>query len=144
MLELSDDALALLDMPSYARMAQVLPSGKPHNTILWFRYVDGEIRIISQAGSVRVRALRERPDVAMLIEHPQNAHDFVDLRGAATIIDDDAAARSELLHIARRYIGDGAPAFVDRLSDAPRVIISLYPSRALRHAAPAPSPAQTS
>ena len=144
MLELSDDTRALLALPSYARMAQVLPSGRPHNTILWFRYVDGEIRIISQAGSVRVRALRERPDVALLIEHPQNPHDFVDLRGAVTISDDDAAARAELVHIARRYIGDAAPAFAAGLSDAPRVIIRLYPSRAYRHAAPAPSSSQAS
>lgn len=144
MLELSDDTLALLALPSYARLAQVLPSGRPHNTILWHRYVDDAIRIISPASSVRVRALRERPHVAVLIEHPQNPHDFVDLRGAATIIDDDAAARVEMVHIARRYIGDAAPAFAAGLSDAPRVIIALYPSRAYRRAAPAPPSSQAS
>lgn len=129
----------LLDMPAYARLAQVLPSGRPHNTILWYRRVDDHIRIISPASSVRVRALRSRPDVAVLIEHPQNAHDYVDLRGPATIIDDDAAARIELVSIAQRYIGAAAEAYAAGLSDAPRVIIALHPDRVRRHAGSAPS-----
>ncbi len=127
----SEDVRRLLGKQAFARLATLLPDGSPQMTVMWFREVDGVLRMITPAGSRKVANLERDNRVAVIVEDPENPYHFVEIRGHIEIIRDDAAARVEMVPIAERYIGDKAEAFAGALSDAPRVILEIHPRKVL-------------
>ncbi len=127
----NEDVRRLLHQPSFARLATLLPDGSPQMTVMWFREVDGVLRMITPASTKKVANLERDSRVAVIIEDPENPYDFVEVRGQIEVIRDDAAARVEMVSIAERYIGDRAEAFAGGLSDAPRVILEIHPRKVL-------------
>lgn len=126
-----DDVLELLHKPSFARLATLLPGGAPQMTVMWFREVDGVLRMITPASTKKVANLERDNRVAVIIEDPENPYDFVEIRGQIEVVRDDAAARVEMVSIAKRYIGERSGAFAGGLSDAPRVILEIHPRKVL-------------
>ena len=130
---LSSGDLELLQKPAFAALALQLPGGALQNTIMWYRVDDDSLRMIAPEASAKARALQRSPQVAIAIHDPGTSYDYLEIRGRADVIADDAAARVELREIARRYIGERADGYVDALSDAPRVLIVVRPERVRRH-----------
>lgn len=127
-----DTVLEFLDRPAFMRLATLMPDGSPQITVLWYRR-DGEaLRIVCPESAQKVRNLDRDGRVSAVIEDPKSAHRYIELRGTAEVIRDDAAARAELRQIAARYIGDSAPAFVEQLSADPRVILEVHAERMFR------------
>lgn len=124
---LTDAGRRLLDEHAFAKLATVMPDGNLQNTVMWYRRDGDTLRMIAPASSVKARNLAKDPRVAVVIDDPANGYRYVEVRGRAEVIADDAAARAELRLIARRYIGDAAGAYADSLSDAPRVLIVIHP-----------------
>lgn len=130
----------LLDRRAFAALAIGMPDGTLQNTIMWYRLEGETLRMIAPAASAKARALLRSPQVAVAIYVPENAYDYIEVRGRADVVADDAAARAELREIAARYVGERAGAYVDELSDAERVLIVIQPERVRRHrGAPVPS-----
>ena len=125
--------LDLLRRPAFAALALQLPGGALQNTIMWYRVDQDTLRMIAPAASAKARALQRSQTVAVAVHDPDNSYDYLELRGRAQIVADDAAARLELREIAKRYIGEHAGAYVAALSDAPRVLIVIRPERVRRH-----------
>jgi PPOX class probable F420-dependent enzyme len=123
----------LLERPAFAALAIQLPNGDLQNTMMWYRHVDDTLRMIAPAASAKARALQRSSRVAVAVHDPENAYDYLEIRGHADVIADDGAARSELREIARRYIGERADGYVERLSDAPRVLLVIHADRVRRH-----------
>jgi PPOX class probable F420-dependent enzyme len=119
----------LLDLPAFAKLATVMRDGSLQNTVMWFRSDGNTLRMIAPEASVKARNLDRNPAVAVAIDNPENGYHYIEIRGRAEIVHDDAAARAELRLIARRYIGDHADAYTNALSDAPRVLIVIHPER---------------
>jgi PPOX class probable F420-dependent enzyme len=130
---LSENERELLEKPGFAALALQLPGGALQNTIMWYRVDEDTLRMIAPAASAKARALQRSPQVAVAVHDPDNSYDYVEIRGRAEIVTDDAAARAELRQIAARYIGERAEPYVQALSDAPRVVIVVYPERVRRH-----------
>lgn len=130
---LSDGDLELLQKPAFAALALQLPGGALQNTIMWYRVDQDSLRMIAPEASAKARALQRSSQVAVAIHDPGNSYDYLEIRGRADVIADDAAARAELREIARRYIGERADGYVESLSDAPRVLIVVRPERVRRH-----------
>jgi|GEM_PF-2779084 len=129
----------LLEQPSFAALALQLPGGALQNTMMWYRLIDDSLRMIAPAASAKARALQRSAQVAVAIHAPDNAYDYLEIRGQAEVVEDDNAARVELREIATRYIGERADDYVSRLSDAPRVILVVKPERVRRHRGTPPS-----
>lgn len=125
--------LELLRQPAFAALALQLPDGALQNTIMWYRVEQDTLRMIAPAASAKARALQRSSRVAIAVHDPHNSYDYLEIRGRAEVIADDAAARAELREIAKRYIGERADAYVDALSDAPRVLIVVQPERIRRN-----------
>ena len=132
----SDQERAILDAPLFAKLATLGADGTPQLTVMWFRRVDDELRMIAPASAMKTRHLTRYPRCALLID--ADGYTYLELRGAAEIRRDDAAARAELRQIAARYIGARAEAYVAGLSADPRVIIALRPQRVRAHIRPEP------
>ena len=137
-----DADLDLLRKPAFAALALVLPDGSLQNTIMWYRVEESTLRMIAPAASAKARAMQRSPRVAIAVHDPDNSYDYLEIRGHAEVIADDMAARLELREIAKRYVGERAGAYVDGLTDAPRVLIRVHPERIRRHRADAPVPSK--
>ncbi len=129
----------LLEQSAFATLALSLPDGSLQNSIMWYRAGNEDLRMIAPEASAKARALRQSPRVSIVINVPGNPYDYLEIRGHADIVADDAAARSELRSIAKRYIGDRADRYVDALSNAPRVMIVVHPERVRRHRSTPPA-----
>lgn len=139
-ISLADTDLELLERPAFAALALQLPDGTLQNTIMWYRVVQDTLRMIAPAASAKAQALQRSPQVAVAVHDPDNSYDYLEIRGRADVVADDDAARAELREIAERYIGERADAYVQSLSEAPRVLIVVRPRRVRRHkGAPVPS-----
>ena len=125
--------LELLRRPAFASLALQLPDGSLQNTIMWYRVEQDTLRMIAPAASAKARALKRSPRVAVTVHDPDNASDYLEIRGHAEVVADDVAARTELREIAKRYIGERADGYVETLSDAPRVVIVVRADRVRRH-----------
>lgn len=123
----------LLDLSGFARMATLMPDGSPQVTVLWYRRVGNTLCIICPASAQKRRNLERDSRVSVVVEDPASAFRFVELRGRAEVLHDDAGARTELAHVARRYIGEQADAYAAGLSGDPRVILVVHPERIIRH-----------
>jgi PPOX class probable F420-dependent enzyme len=140
LMSFENEDLDLLRLPAFAALALVLPDGSLQNTIMWYRVEEGTLRMIAPAASAKARAMQRSPRVAIAVHDPDNSYDYLEIRGHAEVIADDMAARAELREIAKRYVGERAGAYVDGLSDAPRVLIRVQPERVRRHRSTAPAP----
>jgi PPOX class probable F420-dependent enzyme len=122
-----DEQRAFLDLSGFAVLGTVGRDGSPHLTKMWHRCADDTLRMIAPASAVKVRNLSANSQVSVVIEHPSNGYDYLDVRGHAEVVRNDSAARAELRLIAARYIGERADAYVDALSADPRVLIVVRP-----------------
>jgi PPOX class probable F420-dependent enzyme len=120
-------------MASLARLATLMPDGSPQLTVMWFRPDGGALRMVAPASAKKVANIERDGRVSVIVEEPDNPYHFVELRGTATILHDDAGARAELVRIATRYIGDRAAGYAGSLSSDPRVIIEITPEKTVYH-----------
>jgi PPOX class probable F420-dependent enzyme len=123
------DVRDFLEAPCYMRLATLMPDGAPQITVLWYRLAEDALHIICPESAQKVKNLDIDDRAAAVIEAPDSAHRYVELRGPCQVIRDDTLARRELRLIARRYIGGDADGFVDQLSPDPRVVLKLTPTQ---------------
>ncbi len=74
-----------------AYLATIMRDGTPQITTLWFNS-DGEYIYISSAqGRVKDRNMRERPNVAILIQDPKDENQYIQIRGPVVEITEQGA-----------------------------------------------------
>jgi hypothetical protein len=95
-----DDVRRLLDLPSTAHLASLMPDGAPHSVPLWIG-VEGEQVAFLTSPDSQGKEHRRRSARRDLPHQPENPHDMAHLRG----------------RVARRVHGDEAWTIIDRLSD---------------------------
>ncbi len=88
---------------SFAFVATVMPDGTPQVTAVWFDYDGQHIRFNSESSRVKVRNLRERPNVAVAIPDPQNPYRYIQIRGHVELIEEGAVPHTDKL--AKKYLG---------------------------------------
>lgn len=126
---LDDKQRALLDKPAFAKLVTLMPDGHPQATVMWYRRVDGTIRMIAPASAIKARNLDRDPRSTIVIDDPESGYNYVELRCECEVVHDDQAARDDLFHIASRYIGERATDFVAGVDEAPRVLFIFHPFR---------------
>lgn len=130
---------ALLDMSSLARIATLMPDGSPQITVMWFRPEGDRLHMVTPASAKKVSNLERDGRVAVVVEEPGNAYNFVEIRGTVEVVRDDAAARADLVKIAGRYIGERAEGFAAGLSPDPRVLLVIHPEKTVLHEGTGPA-----
>jgi hypothetical protein len=126
-LELLETPLAkrLLAAPIPARVAFTATDGTPRIVPTWFQWTDGEVvmpTFISgphiAAPARRLRALQERPEVAVSIDTEGNPAQALLIRGTATISEVDGVD-PDYARSARQYLGDEAAEQYLAMADQP-------------------------
>lgn len=129
----SQDEQTILEMPSLARIATLMPDGSPQITVMWFRPEGNTLRMVTPASAKKVANLEADGRVAVVVEEPGNPYNFVEIRGTVEVLRDDTAARAELVKIAGRYIGERAEGYAAGLSSDPRVVLHITPLKTVHH-----------
>jgi PPOX class probable F420-dependent enzyme len=90
---LEDETRALL------YLATTMPDGTPQLTPVWFSVENEHILINTNEGRVKDRNMKSRPQVAMVIQDPNNQNRYLGMRGDVV-----------------RYTREGADEHINRLS----------------------------
>ena len=75
----------LLDSNAIARLAYVWTDGTPRVVPMWFHWTGAEILMGAPPNSPKMRALAERPHVALTIDTNDYPHQVLSIRGVATV-----------------------------------------------------------
>jgi len=105
-------------------LATVMPDGSPQLTPLWFSYESGEIKINTKRGRVKEKNMSARPQVALVIQAPEDTLRFLQIRGAATGATEQGAV-DHIERLSQKY--DGKP-FRSLYPNEVRVMFTIEPS----------------
>lgn len=79
--------------------------GRPHVTPVWFVLDRDEVLFTAEDGSVKAKALRRDPRVALCVDDQEPLYSYVLLEGEAALIDDLDTVRRWATVIGGRYMG---------------------------------------
>ncbi len=119
----TDTARTLLASTVPARLAYAWTDGTPRVVPIWFHWTGDELVMASMATGPKVKALTQRPDVAITIDTEGFPHDVLLVRGQVSITNVDGVVPEYAL-AAKRYLGEeGGTAFLTQV-DQPGVVMT--------------------
>ena len=115
-----------------AKLATVMPDGRPHVTPVWF-VLDGEDLICTTwHTSAKARSLRRDQRVSLCVDDDQPPYAFAVIEGVASISEDLTELRRWATQIGGRYMGaHRAEEFGARNGVPGELLIRIRPSRVI-------------
>ncbi len=83
-------------------LATTMPDGSPQVTPIWFNHDEEYILINSAKGRVKDRNMRARPQVAMVIQDPDNPYRYLQIRGRVVEITEEGGLE-HIKTLAQKY-----------------------------------------
>jgi PPOX class probable F420-dependent enzyme len=120
---LTEDQVALLQLPVLAHVATVMADGSPQVTPVWVDTDGGAVIFNTAKGRVKYRNIEREPRVAISVVDRDDPYRTVVIRGKAELIDEGADAHIDKL--AKKYLG--ADTYPFRRPDEERVIVRVTP-----------------
>ncbi len=93
-----------LARPLLADLATVKADGSPHVAPVWFQYQDGQIRIVAQTNSVKIRNILHEPRVSLSVAIHERPYKYVLINGTAELSKEGIPELTRSLAI--RYQGE--------------------------------------
>lgn len=127
---------AFLQKPVVARLATVKSDGAPYVAPVWHSW-DGEaLWIVPREKSVYVTHLRREPRVCVSIALETAPYTRVTIQGAAEIVEgpvDGQGGSAQWVSVARgmarRYLGEHGPDYLEPTLDRPRYLVKITPRK---------------
>ncbi len=118
-----------------AKVATTMTDGHPHVMPVWF-VLDGDVIVFTTFGkSVRGRALRRDPRIALVIDEEVPPYAFVHVRGRAEISEDPEQLLRFATEIGARYMGAArAKEFGTRNAVPGELLVRVTPERVITNA----------
>jgi PPOX class probable F420-dependent enzyme len=118
-----------------AKLATVRPDGRPHVAPIWFVLDGDDVIFNTGADTVKGRALRRDPRVAMVVDDEAPPFAYVFIEGTATISEELDEMLRWATRIGGRYMGeDNAEAFGRRNAVPGELLVRVQPSKVLARA----------
>lgn len=96
------------DSKAIAYVTTILEGGAPITAPVWFGVQDNLICFVSSPDSVKVKNLLQNPQVAILIQDPDEVYRYMQIRGI--YVRQTTAGSADYLHqLSNRYIGKDYP-----------------------------------
>ena len=74
-----------------AYLATLMPDGTPQVTPIWFSYDNGRVSINTNRSRVKLKNLSARPQMALVIQDPDDTYRFLQIRGVASQFTEEGA-----------------------------------------------------
>ena len=117
-----------LRQPLAAILSTVNPSGSPQQTVMWFKYEDGDFLFTTLVGRVKFRNYLRDPRGSVAIVDPEDMFRYVIATGAFTVDERDPVAFYRAL--GRHYLDDeGHARWARAATTEGRTVLRLTPTR---------------
>jgi len=104
---MTDQELELfLREPNLARLATINPDGTPHLVPIWYLHDGGDLLIVTNTASRKVRNIRRDPRVTVCVDRPTPPYAGVVVHGIATV--EIVTYQALAVPMAVRYLGHDA------------------------------------
>jgi PPOX class probable F420-dependent enzyme len=127
MAQIPEDYRDLLDRPTFAHVATILPNGLPHVTPTWIDATDDYEHVLVNTARTRrkERNVRQNPAIGMSILDPDDPYRYLSLWGEVVENTEDGA-EDHIDALARQYFDvDSYPSYES--DPGPRVILRIEP-----------------
>lgn len=122
----------LSDGTRTAKVATVMADGQPHVMPIWFILDGDELLFNTGRDTVKGRALRRDPRVALVVDDEVPPFAFVHIRGRVTLSEDPDELLRSATDIARRYVGaERAEEFGRRNGVPGELLVRVIPERVI-------------
>jgi len=125
--QIPDEYHDLLDRPTFAHVATMLPNGMPHVTPTWVDADDEYEHVLINTARTRrkERNVRKNPNVGLSIIDPDDPYRYLSLWGSVVEVTEEGA-RNHIDALAQQYMNvDTYPNYEDDPGE--RVIIRIEP-----------------
>ena len=107
-----------------ATLATIAGDGIPQQTVVWFLYEDGKLKLSLNSSRLKTKHLVKRPQCSLLVLDPAVAQRYLEVRGTASLEPDDDYAFAR--RVGAKYGGADLSEH-DGPGDR-RVIVTIEPS----------------
>ncbi|WP_329498058.1 PPOX class F420-dependent oxidoreductase [Kitasatospora herbaricolor] len=126
----NDAVRKLLDAPHSAVLATLNPDGAPQTSVVWVGREGDEVVVSTAAGRRKEKNVRRDPRVSLTVYDRENPDLYAEVRGTATVTEDDG--RRLAVTLAEQYEGPGAgQEYLDLPAEQVRLVIRITPTRVL-------------
>ena len=118
--------LELFQKKSFGHLATLLPNGTPQTSPVWVDFDDTYVMVNSARGRLKDKNMRQRPQVALSIQDPDDPYRYLEVRGRVVEITEQGA-EEHIDRLAKRYLG--LDRYPYRQPGEVRVIYKIKPER---------------
>ena len=126
MTTLPDLAKGWFDSAEFAVIATLLPSGQPHQSVVWVERDGDEILVSTIKGRRKHLNIERDPRVSVLVYPASNPYSYVEIRGTATMTEE--GGRDLIDRLCHRYTG-AERYTMDDGTDNVRVVVRIRPEK---------------
>jgi PPOX class probable F420-dependent enzyme len=131
---LTDSVRRLLDEPNHAVLATINADGSPQTSLVWVGREGDEVVISSAAGRRKDRNIRRDPRVSLSVWDGADAEVYAEIRGTATVTEDEGRALA--IALGEKYEGPGGgESFKQLPPEVVRIVIRIAAHRVAGNAA---------
>jgi PPOX class probable F420-dependent enzyme len=127
--KIPDSHVKLLDKPVHAKVATVMPDGRPQVHPVWCDYDGTYVRINSAKGRQKDLNLREREYATILLIDEKEPYYWVEIRGHLAETVEGPEADQHIDSLAYKYTGQDK--YPNRTPGEVRVMYKIEPDRVL-------------
>ena len=118
--------LELFQKKSFGHLATLLPNGTPQTSPVWVDFDNTHVLVNSSRGRLKDKNMRQRPQVALSIQDPDDPYRYLEVRGRVVEITEQGADE-HIDRMAKRYLG--LDRYPYRQPGEVRVIYKIKPDR---------------
>ena len=126
MTEVPEIAKGWFDSAEFAVIATILPSGQPHQSVVWVERDGDEILVSTVKGRRKHLNIERDPRVSVLVYPASNPYSYVEIRGTATMTEE--GGRDLIDRLCHRYTG-AERYTMDDGTDNVRVVVRIRPEK---------------
>jgi PPOX class probable F420-dependent enzyme len=124
----------LLQGAHTAKLATTRADGRPHVAPIWFTLDGDDIMFTTWHTTVKARALRRDPRVALLVDDERPPFAYVMIEGRVTISDNLDELQHWATRIAARYMGEEQAESYGKRNGVPgELLVRLTPLKVVAH-----------
>jgi PPOX class probable F420-dependent enzyme len=116
----------LLQKKAFAHLATLMADGSPQVTPVWFDFDGSHFRVNSAKGRIKDKNMRQRGQIALAIQDPENPYRYLAIRGRVDEIT-EAGADAHIDSLTKKYLGQDRYPY--RQAGEVRVIYKIRPER---------------
>lgn len=104
MTKIPEKFLDLFEKKAFANLATIMPNGGPQVTPVWVELDGDEVVVNSASGRQKDVNMKNRPNVALSMQDPENPYRYLEIRGVVTDITEDGGD-PHIDKLANKYLG---------------------------------------